>query len=132
MRPPDPLAGRTAAVLAAIGDTPGQARRFVGCVGRRAVIVLAWDVPGPPPTGRLAAGRAGCRAAVLELVAAAGKPVPQKAVVRALAAAGFRPGTVTKALAELVRAGELANPRDWLGYRLPGWAPPGLFGTTEG
>lgn len=39
------------------------------------------------------------------------------------------PGTVAKALAELTRAGELVNPQDKRGYRLPEWVrkTPGLF-----
>jgi hypothetical protein len=33
-------------------------------------------------------------------------------------------GTVAKALADLTAAGELVNPRDKRGYRLPGWVRP--------
>lgn len=46
--------------------------------------------------------------------------------------AGRGVGTVAKALAELVRAGELVNPEDKRRYRLPDWPnrprTPILFG----
>jgi hypothetical protein len=40
------------------------------------------------------------------------------------------PGTVAKALADLTAAGELVNPKDKKGYRLPEWRKdktPSLF-----
>lgn len=64
---------------------------------------------------------------------AAGRPLTRKQLVRGLKDAG-RPhgvGTVAKALAELTKAGDLVNPKDKRGYRLPGWprppATPSLF-----
>ena len=84
---------------------------------------------GPlPPSG----GRGRCRADILAAVAAGGRPLTRKEVVRALRDAGVPHGvgTVAKALAELTAAGELLNPRDKRGYRLPGWVRrhPTLFG----
>ena len=60
-------------------------------------------------------------------VGAAGRPLTAKEVVQALRRQGrpHGPGTVTKALAELTRAGELVNPKDKRGYRLATWPTPG-------
>ena len=57
------------------------------------------------------------------MVRAAGRPLTRKEVVRALRAAGapHGAGTVGKALADLTAAGDLVNPRDKRGYRLPDW-----------
>lgn len=77
--------------------------------------------------------RVQCRQDVVEVVRAAGRPLTSKEVVRALRDAG-RPhgaGTVAKALADLTAVGELVNPRDKQGYRLPKWPrrvkTPSLF-----
>jgi hypothetical protein len=57
------------------------------------------------------------------VVQAVGRALTRKEVIRALRAAGkaHGPGTVDKALADLTAAGELVNPRDKRGYRLPDW-----------
>src|SRR5262249_24756356 len=74
-----------------------------------------------------------CRKDVLGAVQQAGRPLTRKEVVRALREAR-KPhgvGTVAKALADLTAAGELVNPRDKKGYRLPDWPrrkkTPSLF-----
>ena len=70
-------------------------------------------------------------AKVVEVVATAGRTLTRKQVVRALKVAGkdHGVGTVAKALADLTAAGELVNPKDKKGYRLPDWVrkTPGLF-----
>lgn len=134
MGPPDPLAGVAAAVLAAVGDAGGRPRRVFARSGRRLVLVLVWDAGDPPPTAAAGGAVAAAKRALVAAVEAAGKPVPRKALLRAVAPLGHRPGTAAKALAELVRDGELANPRDHRGYRLPAWAAarPGLFPDPEG
>jgi hypothetical protein len=77
--------------------------------------------------------RAECKADIVEVVSAAGSALTQKEIVRALKLAGKQhgPSTVTKALADLTAAGELVNPKDKKGYRLPGWRKrddaPSLF-----
>ena len=103
--------------------------RVTAAAGRLACLVLVWDAAGPMPTvggerrRREVRGREGCRADVLAVLAAAGRPLTRKQVVRAVRAAGHDhgPGTVAKALADLTAAGELINPRDKRGYRLPAW-----------
>ena len=99
-----------------------------------ACLVLVWDARQAMPTVRWRSpgGRLGCRADVLEVVAAAGRAVTRKEVFRALKAAGKKhgPGTVAKALADLTAEGALVNPKDKKGYRLPAWrkvATPSLF-----
>lgn len=107
--------------------------RVVVATGGLACLVVVWPAAGAMPTARRGCGRASCRAEVLAAVRAAGGAVTRKAVGRLLRAAGSKHGvsTVTKALADLTAAGELLNPRDKLGYRLPGWVPrhrqPSLF-----
>ncbi len=99
-----------------------------------ACLVLVWDAKQAMPTVRWRSpgGRAGCKADVLSVVTAAGRSMTRKEVLRALKSAGKRhgPGTVAKALADLTAAGELVNPRDARGYRLPTWRrdnTPSLF-----
>ncbi|VTT98991.1 unnamed protein product [Gemmataceae bacterium] len=99
-----------------------------------ACLVLVWDARQAMPTVRWRSpgGRAGCKADVLEVIAAAGRAATRKEVLRGLKAAGKKhgPGTVAKALADLTAAGELVNPRDGRGYRLPAWrkdTTPSLF-----
>ncbi|VTU00905.1 unnamed protein product [Gemmataceae bacterium] len=99
-----------------------------------ACLVLVWDARQAMPTVRWRSpgGRLGCKADVLDVIAAAGRSVTRKEVVKALKAAGKKhgPGTVAKALADLTAAGELVNPRDKKGYRLPAWRrdrTPSLF-----
>lgn len=113
--------------------------RVCDAAGGLACLVLVWPAAEVMPTaggGRKARmprpGRAECRSDVLAAVAAAGRAVTRKEVVRALKSAGkgHGAGTVAKALADLTAAGELVNPRDKKGYRLPGWrrsTTPSLF-----
>lgn len=120
-------------MLAELTDTPPL--RVTDADGRRACLIQVWGVPGRMPTlagRRKAGGRAGCRTDILAAVAAAGRALTFKEVVRALKDGGkaHGPGTVTKALAELTAAGELVNPLDKKGYRLAGWRKadtPSLF-----
>jgi hypothetical protein len=64
-----------------------------------------------------------------------GRPFTKKQVITAVRRAGqtHGPGTVAKALADLTGAGELVNPRDHRGYRLPEWERPQLrlFGPPD-
>jgi len=71
-------------------------------------------------------GRERCRADILAIVQAAGRPLTCKEVVRALKAADTKHGTgiVAKALAELTKAAELVNLWDKRGYRLREWRRP--------
>lgn len=123
--------------LAAAGPVRVRVEEVRGGV---ACLIQVWGVDDPAPTARQrkrvrrasGAERAGCRAAILAAIRAAGRPVTRKAVVRVLrdAGGGHGAGTVAKALAELTASGELVNPRDRKGYRLAAWRPagtPGLF-----
>jgi hypothetical protein len=82
---------------------------------------------------RVAGGRAGCRADVVEVVRSAARALTRKEVVKALKLAGKKhgPGTVAKALADLTSTGELVNLKDKKGYRMPEWKrrqrTPSLF-----
>ena len=62
---------------------------------------------------------------------AANRPLTRKQVLKAIRATGkdHGYGTVAKALADLTAAGELVNPKDKRGYRLPAWdrEHPNLF-----
>jgi hypothetical protein len=121
--------------LAALPDPPTA--RVTAADGRVGCLILVWDVAQAMPTargesrGRRGGRREGCREDILAVLRAAARPLTRKQVVKALrgAGAGHGPGTVAKALAELTRAGELLNPKDKRGYRLPGWVrkTPGLF-----
>lgn len=81
-------------------------------------------------------GREGCRADVVAVLAAVGRPLTKKQVITAVRTAGHDhgPGTVAKALADLTATGALINPRDKRGYRLPAWVRPwlGLFDAGPG
>jgi hypothetical protein len=95
--------------------------------GGPACLILVWPADGRMPTAKGerrmvgGGGRERCRQDVLAAVRAAGRPVTRKKVVRALRDAGAAQGAgiVAKALADLSAAGELVNPRDKRGYRLP-------------
>lgn len=114
--------------LAELSDPPTL--RVAGASGRVAWLVQVWDSARVMPTavaeGQGSGGRAGCRADVLAVVRAADRPLTTKEVVRALRLArkAHGLGTVTKALADLTREGELMNPRDGRGYRPKGWHRP--------
>lgn len=99
-----------------------------------ACLVLVWDAKQAMPTVRWRSpgGRVGCKADVMDVIAAAGRSVTRKEVLRALKVAGKRhgPGTVASSPADLTAAGELVNPKDKKGYRLPAWrtdTTPSLF-----
>jgi hypothetical protein len=116
-------------VLAELTEAPTL--RVTDADGRLACLIQVWGVPGMMPTAagqrRKTGGRAECRADILAAVAAAGRALTYKEVMRALRTAGkaHGPGTVTKALAELTSAGDLVNPLDKKGYRLASWPTPG-------
>jgi hypothetical protein len=127
-------------LLRELGGQDGVKVRVAEAAGGLACLVQVWpaDARMPtaagegPPKPRRTGGRERCREDVLAAVTAAGRPLTRKEVVRALkdAGAGHGPGTVAKALADLTAGGELVNPRDHRGYRLPGWVRrhPTLFG----
>ncbi len=71
------------------------------------------------PADRDSADRFGARVREAE----SGRPLTRRQVIRLLREAGLShgPGTVGKALADLTAVGELVNPRDKRGYRLPEW-----------
>jgi hypothetical protein len=97
--------------------------------GRLACLVLVWEAGEVMPTAagmRRRGERAGCRADILAAVREAECPLTRRQLVRVLRERGTAhgPGTVAKALAELTAAGELVNPRDRRGYRLPDWPKP--------
>jgi hypothetical protein len=128
------IAQKLLGALAELTDPPTL--RVAGASGRVAWLVQVWDSARVMPTaagvGRGPGARAGCRADVLAAVRAADRPMSTKEVVRALRLArkSHGVGTVTKALADLTREGELTNPRDGRGYRPKGWerpATPSLF-----
>lgn len=62
-----------------------------------------------------------CRQAITEALAAAGRPLRRKTLVKQLREGTTRHSVsvITKALAEMTRTGELVNPRDGEGYQLP-------------
>jgi hypothetical protein len=132
--PPDArsvVEGMARELLAALADLGRSVPplRVADAGGGLACLVQVWPAALAMPVAsaerrRPAGGeRSRCRADVLSVVRSAGRPLTRKDVVRALRAAGtpHGPGTVNKALAELTRAGELVNPRDRRGYRLPDW-----------
>lgn len=113
--------------------------RVVEKEGNAACLILVWDVSqGMPPIGverhlRKTGGRETCKADILNVIGEARRPLTRKEIVSALRSAGKRHGmgTVAKALADLTASGELTNPRDKKGYRLPEWVriqrTPSLF-----
>jgi biotin operon repressor len=106
--------------------------RAVERVGRAACMLLVWDATEPMPTSPKQKTpdrcRERCKAAILDAIGAAGGPLSTKQVIRELAAADldFGRSTVTKSLADLTKAGQLVNPGDRQGYRLPEWERPEL------
>lgn len=60
--------------------------------------------------------RAGCKRAIVESLA--GGPLTRQRLVKALAGR-HSVSSIAKSLAEMTASGELVNPRDGLGYRLP-------------
>lgn len=101
--------------------------------GDLACLVQVWGAGQSIPTARDVNRRAGCRQDILKLVGDSGKPLIRKQIVRGLREVGkpYGTGTVAKALAELTASGELVNPKDKRGYRLPAWPrrpkTPSLF-----
>jgi len=97
--------------------------------GRVACLILVWDAAQAMPIigverqCRKSGGREGCKRDILEVIRAAGQPLTRKEVVAALRRARkvHGVGTAAKALADLTATGELQNPKDKKGYRLPEW-----------
>ncbi|QJX00577.1 hypothetical protein [Frigoriglobus tundricola] len=97
--------------------------------GRVACLIQVWDAAAAMPTAgserrRLSrTGRGRCRGDIVEVVRAAGRALTAREVVQGLLTAGkgHGPGTVARALADLMVAGELVNPKDKKGYRLAEW-----------
>ena len=126
----------------ASGASAPRRVRVADATGGLACLIQVWQADSRMPTAkkgraegdRATGGRESCRADVLAVVRASGRPLIRKEIVRALRSAGAAhgPGTVAKALADLTRAGEITNPRDKRGYRLPEWVRkrPGLFDET--
>jgi len=125
-------------LLRAFVDLPSPpTMRVADAEGRVACLILVWDASQMMPTvgaerrRRAGGGRKGCQEDIVEVVRNAGRAVTRKQIVRALRVAGKEhgPGTVAKALADLTAAGELVNPKDKKGYRLPRWIrkQPSLF-----
>ncbi|MDB5308079.1 MAG: hypothetical protein JWO38_2281 [Gemmataceae bacterium] len=128
-------------LLRALADNPIPLTglRVAEADGGLACLILVWDatrampVAGAERRRRAGGGRAGCKEDVVEVVRAANKPLTRKQVLKALRSAGMDHGfgTIAKALADLTAAGELVNPRDKRGYRLPNWPrrtkTPSLF-----
>jgi hypothetical protein len=116
-------------LLHALSDLPSPPTlRVADAEGRVACLILVWDAKQVMPTvgaerRRRTSKRAACKQDIVEVVQATGRPLTRKEVVRALRAAGkdHGAGTVAKALADLTAAGELVNPKDKRGYRLPEW-----------
>lgn len=138
---PDPrtVAERAArALLLALADLPGPtALRVAEVEGRLACLIQVWDAAQAMPVAaaerrrRAAGGRVDCKRDILGTLRAANRPLTRKQVLKALRVAGREHGygTVAKALAELTAGGELVNPKDNRGYRLPAWdrEHPSLF-----
>jgi hypothetical protein len=114
--------------LADLPRTPA-ALRVAEADGGLACLIQVWPAGEIMPSiaierkRRVSGARARCREAVLDVVRRAGRAVTRKEVIRALRAAGTAhgPGTVGKSLADLTAVGELVNPRDKRGYRMPEW-----------
>ena len=107
--------------------------RVAATQGGLACLIQVWGTGQAIPTAKDVNRRAGCRQDILKLVGDAGRPLTRKDVIRGLRD-GKKPhgtGTVAKALAELTKGGELVNPKDKRGYRLPDWPrrpnTPSLF-----
>jgi hypothetical protein len=125
-------------LLRALADLPGPTTlRVTEAEGRQGCLILVFDAAQVMPVAvaerrrRMGGRRAECKQDILEVVRAANRALVRKQVLKALKAAGKEHGlgTVAKALADLTKAGELVNPKDKKGYRLPAWdrEHPNLF-----
>jgi hypothetical protein len=112
--------------------------RVADADGRVACLIQVWDASRLMPTAgaerqrRPKGARTECKVDIVEVVGTAGRALTRKEVIRALRLAGkaHGAGTVAKALADLTATGELVNPKDKRGYRLPAWRrdkTPSLF-----
>jgi hypothetical protein len=113
--------------------------RIAEVEGRIACLILVWDAAermptiGPERHRRPSGARADCKADILDAIRTANRPQTRKEVVKALRRVGKHHGvgTVAKALADLTATGELMNPKDKKGYRMPQWfrrrKTPSLF-----
>jgi hypothetical protein len=129
-RDPRAVAGRAVReLLVALAEVPGPtAFRLADAEGRLACLLVVWTADRAMPVAsserlRRAGGRAECKRDVVDVVKAANRPLTRKEVMKALKAAGKTYGTsmVEKALADLTATGQLVNPKDKKGYRLPSW-----------
>jgi hypothetical protein len=120
--------------LAELPDVPPL--RVADAEGGVACLVQVWGADQVMPVAaerrrRSNGRRADCKRDILAAVKTANRPLTRKQVVRALKTAGLDHGvgTVAKALADLTASGELVNPLDKRGYRLPSWdrQHPNLF-----
>lgn len=125
-------------LLRTLADRPDAAGiRVAEVEGKLACLILVWDARRAMPTiggerrRRKGGARAACRRDIVSLLESIGRPLTRKQVLLALRRDGkaHGPGVVARALAELTSCGELVNPMDRRGYRLPGWVRPrpGLF-----
>jgi hypothetical protein len=131
--PPDPRAAAERAardLLRTLSDCPTPPTlRVAEAEGQLACLILVWRAAQLMPTvgaerrRRSGEKRAGCKQDIVEVLRAANKALTRKQVVKALkdARKDHGTGTVAKALADLTAAGELVNPKDKKGYRLPEW-----------
>jgi Fe2+ or Zn2+ uptake regulation protein len=104
-----------------------------------ACLILVWDSAKEMPTIRserrrqTGGVRATCKADIIEVIREANQPLTRKEVMKELRQTrkSHGAGTVAKALADLTSTGELANPKDKKGYRMPEWMrrrkTPSLF-----
>ncbi|HJZ54698.1 MAG TPA: hypothetical protein VKE74_07045 [Gemmataceae bacterium] len=127
-------------LLRSLADLPHPLTlRVADAEGQVACLILVWNAAQVMPTvgaerrRRAGCGRADCKKDIVEVVSAAGRALTRKEVVKALREAGKEHGvgTVAKALADLTGSGELVNPKDKKGYRIPDWVrrskTPSLF-----
>lgn len=119
-------------LLRALAEMTGPAAislRVAEAEGGLACLIHVWPADGMMPAAsaerrrRSRGARARCRDDVVRVIGRVGRSLTRKEVIRALREAGLAhgPGTVGKALADLTACGELVNPRDKRGYRLPDW-----------
>jgi hypothetical protein len=127
-------------LLSCLSEYPvPPALRVVEIEGRMACLILVWDAAKEMPTIRAerrrqsGGARATCKADIVDVIRAANQPLTRKEVIQELRKARKHHGrgTVAKALADLTAAGELSNPKDKKGYRMPEWLrkqkTPSLF-----
>ena len=117
-------------LLRSLADLPEPPTlRVAEAEGGIACLVLVWNAAEVMPTAgaerrrRVGRGRAECQTDIVDVLRRTAHPLTRKELLKALRSVGksHGEGTVAKALADLTAAGELVNPRDKRGYRLPEW-----------